>query len=183
MDRTVRSHSFTVDYGNVLVITQPASNSCVHLIDSRWPDLSTSESESIMLVASESKNENVITEPQPQFMPQEIFGTEPEHTWCFYYQKAALARQQGKWDEIIKIDQQTSKLELHPNDQIELMPFLQAYAFSGNQKQVKQISTRINTEPYYKTQACQALRAMDKNGYALSAEMKAYTDSLFCSLK
>jgi hypothetical protein len=183
VEREVRSHSFIVDYGNVLVISQPVGNACVHLMDSRWPDLSASERESVMLVASQSKNENVITEPQPQFMPQELFGTEPEHKWCFYYQKAALARQQGLWGEIIKIDETVAKLDLHPNDQIELMPFLQAYAFSGNEKQVKQISTRINTVPYYKIQACQALRAMDKAGYALSAEMRAYTDKIFCGVK
>jgi hypothetical protein len=63
------------------------------------------------------------------------------------------------------------------------MPFLQAYAFSGNEKQVKQISTRINTVPYYKIQACQALRAMDKNGYALSPAMRLYADKLFCGVK
>jgi hypothetical protein len=183
VEREVRSHAFIVDYGNVLVVSQPAANACVHLMDSRWPDLSESERDAIMLVASQSKNENVLIDPQPQFMPKEIFGAEPEHAWCYYYQKAALARQQGQWDEIIKIDEKTSKLDLRPNDQIELMPFLQAYAFVGNEKQVKQLSTRVNTVPYYKVQACQALRAMDKSGYALSPTMRDFVDKTFCGVK
>ncbi len=183
VDKIVRSHSFLLDYGNVLVISQPAANACVHLIDPRWADISVSEREEIMLTASESRVDNVILDPQPQFMPQEIFGAEPEHTWCFYYQKAALARQIGAWDEIRKINEQVNKLGLHPNDQIEWMPFLQAAAVLGDEKQMKQISTRINTEAYYKLQACRVLRAMDGNGYPLSDRIQTYADELFCGTK
>src|SRR5689334_22599919 len=28
-----------------------------------------------------------------EYPPRIIFGSEPEHTWCYYYQKAELARQ------------------------------------------------------------------------------------------
>jgi len=74
-------------------------------------------------------------------------------------------------------------LELQPNDQIEWMPFLQASAFLGDEKQVKQISTRINVETFYKQQACQNLQTMAAHGYALSPGMDAFIADLFCGGK
>ncbi len=179
-DRTVRSHYFTIDYGNVLVMSQPTGDSCVHVLDARWPDLSISENEAFLLIAPESKIENVLVNAKAPVVPESVFGHEPEHGWCYFYQKADLARQQGNWDEIARLGGQAAKLELHPNDQIEWMPFLQAYAALDNKEQVKQISTRINTQTFYKQQACRNLHRMVEQGFRLSADMQSYVDELFC---
>jgi hypothetical protein len=107
---------------------------------------------------------------------QSVFGEEPSHGWCYYYQKAQLARQKADWDAISKIAGEVAQLDLHPNDQVEWMPFLQAAAMSGDVKQVKQISTRINVQKLYKQQACQNLRAMD----GLKPEVQDDVNELFC---
>jgi hypothetical protein len=60
------------------------------------------------------------------------------------------------------------------------MPFLQAYAFLGNQNQVKGISTRINEEPFYRQLACRNLIAMQEQGFPLAPEMQSYIEELFC---
>ncbi len=52
--------------------------------------------------------------------------------------------------------------------------------FLGNEKQVKGISTRINTEPFYRQLACKNLNAMTEHGYPLAPEMQSYVDELFC---
>lgn len=181
--RTVRSHIFTIDYGNVLVMSQPTADSCVHVLDPRWPDLSISENEAFILISPKSKIENVLTDPAPPVVLETVFGREPEHGWCYYYQKADFARQQGDWDDIAKLGGQVAKLELYPNDQIEWMPFLQAYALLGDKDQVKQISTRINTQTFYKQQACRNLRVMAEQEYALYGEMQSFVDELFCGVR
>jgi hypothetical protein len=63
------------------------------------------------------------------------------------------------------------------------MPFLQAQAYLGDLQQVKELSTRINTEKLYKQQACQNLAAMPSHGYPLSAAMESYVNDLFCGGK
>ncbi len=175
-----RGNELTRNFGNVLVMTQSSENSCVHILDGRSPDLSISDPQKILLIASNSKVENVGLDGGQPIPPVSIFGKEPEHTWCFYYQKADLARQRGDWQEVARLGAQADKLGLHPNDQIELMPFLQAYAVLGNEKQVKGVSTRINTQLFYQEQACQHLKAMSEHGYPLSPEMQSYVDELFC---
>jgi hypothetical protein len=168
------------DYKNQLIMTQPTQASCVHALDPRWPDLSVYDQPFIHASYQNSKIENIVTDADFHELPAYVFDSEGPRRWCYYYQKADLARQQGDWNEIVQLDQDAQKLELHPNDQIELMPFLQAYAFLGNKKQVKGISTRINTEPFYKQLACENFTAMPEHGYPLSPEMQSYVDELFC---
>lgn len=175
-----RGNELTRDFGNVLVITRASEDACVRLIDGGNPDLSVRDPQKILLIAPNSKLDNVVTGEGQAVPPGAIFGSEPEHDWCFYYQKADLARQQGDWKKVAQLGAQVDKLGLHPNDQIEWMPFLQAYAALDNLKEVKGISTRINTQLFYKQQACDRLNSMTELGYPLSAEMQSEVDELFC---
>lgn len=175
-----RGNELTRNFGNILVMTQSSENSCVRLLNGRSPDLSIGDPHKILLIAPNSELDNVITSEEQPVPPASIFGSEPEHDWCFYYQKADLARQRGDWEEVARLGAEAEKLGLHPNDQIELMPFLQAYAFLGDQKQVKGISTRINTQLFYREQACNHLNSMTDHGYPLPAEMQNFVDELFC---
>jgi hypothetical protein len=163
------------DFDSLLVMTMPTQNSCLHVMDENWAELSVADSALIALAAPRSNIENVLADMDPHLLPGLVFGPEPIYEWCHYYQKAQLARQLRNWDEIRKIGNEVDKLGLHPNDQIEWMPFLQAAAFSGDQKLVKQISTRINSQLFYKQQACQNLRAMQ-----LTQEMQEQVTELFC---
>jgi hypothetical protein len=175
-----RGNEFTRDFSNILVLARATEDTCVRVIDGSNPNLSTLDPQRIILVAPNSKLENVILSGDAPVPPTSIFGEEPEHDWCYYYQKADLARQQGDWNEVARLSKEAEKLDLRPNDQIELMPFLQAYAFLGDKKQVKQLSTRINTEPYYEVQACQTLSSMADDGYPLLPEMQDQVNELFC---
>jgi hypothetical protein len=164
------------DFNNILVITQADENSCVRIIDGVAPELSVHDQQRTMLIAPSSKLNDVIPDGASPKPPTLIFGNEPSHNWCYYYQKAALARQQGDWQTVAHLGDEAQKLGLHPNDQIEWMPFLQAYAILGDQKQVKGISTRINTEPFYQHQACENLSVL----HTLSPEMQSTIAELFC---
>ncbi|MFZ5818362.1 MAG: hypothetical protein ACOYYJ_00540 [Chloroflexota bacterium] len=174
------AHVYHVNFGNVLIVTQPSASSCLRALDARWPDYSVSDGDWVFASASQSKIENILPDTTPPELPATLFGDEPEHEWCYYYQKADLARQAGDWETVAQLGDQAEKLGYRPNDQIELLPFLQAYAWQGEAKKVKQLSTRINTEPWYKRQACAAIQAMPEHGFPLQPEMQSLVDDLFC---
>jgi hypothetical protein len=174
------AHEYYVNFGNVLILTQSSENACLRVIDPRWPNFSRNDGNWIFETAAKSKVENIVPSGAPHLPPEYLFGPEPEHDWCYYFQKADLARQTGDWESILQLYEEAKSLELAPNDQIELMPFLQAYAYLGDTQKVKQISTIINAEAWYKLQACQVLQGMSEHGYALQPDMQAYTDKLFC---
>lgn len=77
-------------------------------------------------------------QPQPADLTgpaADLFGAEPEHTWCYYYQKAELARQQGSWQEIIELGNQADQKGFEPGNPYEYLPFIEAQARSGNWRQ------------------------------------------------
>jgi len=168
------------NYKNQLIMTQPSPAACVHVLDPRWPDLSVNDPPFVHAAYRHSKVENIVTDADFPAVPFYGFGSELRRGWCYYYQKADLARQQGNWEEVARLGDEAQKSNLTPNDLVEWMPFLQAYAFLGNQNQVKGISTRINEEPFYRQLACRNLKAMTENGYPLAPEMQTYIEELFC---
>ena len=71
----------------------------------------------------------MIETDQPQQTPPEIiFGQEPEHGWCYYYQKVSLARQKEDWQEAERLTDEVLRAGLRPQDTSEWMPFFVAYA-------------------------------------------------------
>jgi hypothetical protein len=175
-----RGNELTRNFGNILLLSQASPNSCLHIIDDNIPEYSIFDQQRTMLVGTNSQIDNVLLNENPPMPPSAIFGNEPIHDWCYYYQKASLARQSSEWETVAKLGDEAQKLGLHPNDQIEWLPFLQAYAILGNQKQVKSISTRINTEPFYMYETCKVLTSMMESGAQFSTGMQADIADLFC---
>jgi hypothetical protein len=176
-----RTHVGEIDYENLLVISQASDGSCIHIIDPRWPAFSVTDQDQILLLGLHSQIQSVLTDAAPPKPAKFIFGPEPAHTWCYYYEKAELARQQGNWPAVVQLAQAAQTKNLKPNDQIEWLPFLQAYAILDDMKTVKQLATRINTEAFYKRQTCNVLTVdMRAAGYPLSSTMQGFVIELFC---
>jgi len=108
--------------------------------------------------------------------PQFLFGSEPEHGWCYYYEKAAYARQKGNWKDVMDIGQQAFNQGYFPSDLIEWMPFLQAYAQAGDVARLTELAPTISTDSYIALQACRILGAMP----GLAPAVLETVDSLYC---
>ena len=175
-----RSHTVNFDYKNILVLSQPSDTSCVHVIDGNRPVLSAFDPGNIVLIASRSKIENVLTDVAPS-VPQEFaFGPEPPHTWCYYYEKADLALQHGDWQRAASLGDEAMELKLTPEDQAEWMPFLEAYAILGDEKQVRNLSTKIGTDNFIRIQACLNLRNSGAVQSSITPAMQNLVRERFC---
>ncbi len=75
----------------------------------------------------------IITDPPAPALPQPefIFGPEPPHGWCYYYQKADLARQRGDWDAVARLGDLAFALDDRPNEASERVVFIEGYARVG----------------------------------------------------
>lgn len=174
-----RSHEFLLDYGNVLVISQPTSASCVHVIDGARYLLSESDPENIKLIAPYSRIDNVRVNVEPRIPQAFAFGAEPAHNWCFYFEKAELAVQKLDWNEAARLGDNALRLELHPEDQAEWFPFLEAYVVLGNEKNVKTLSSEIITHEFLRDQACSIFNESDFV-LVMNSHMKSLVADLFC---
>lgn len=171
--RTIRTYK---NYRRLLVLSRPTVNSCVQVIDGTQPEYSRHENALIRVIGSYSDFENILVN-EPASNPRLIvFGPEPEHGWCYFYQKASLARQREAWDEIQALGEQVFSRNLLPGDPIEWMPFLQAYAHLGDIEPLKELAPTIVSDPFVAQQACHILGGLQD----LSQQAHDVIDVQYC---
>jgi hypothetical protein len=160
---------------HITILTQPTPQSCVQVIDGDAPEYSRYEDPLFVLVGPYSEIEQVLIEPASPDVPESLFGPEPDHGWCYYYEKAALARQRGDWQEVLRLADEAARQGLHSADLIEWIPFLQAYALNDRTDELSAISKHIQSDEYVARQVCQRLTALQT-----SAEVQEVIASQFC---
>jgi hypothetical protein len=76
--------------------------------------------------------------------PKSIIGDEPTHDWCYYYEKAELASQEGDWDQVVKLGIRVQQLnkKFNRDTASELVPFIQGYAHVGRWEEAVRITLR-----------------------------------------
>jgi len=137
LNNYVRDIKLHRDFNNLLLLTMSSSSSCIHIIDGRLPVYSAREPLVIQQVGKYSHVDRIIPTGTSPVPPSSIFGSEPEHGWCYYYQKASLARQNGDWEEIASLYKQVRKLNLETRDKSEMIPFFEALVNLGRIEDAK----------------------------------------------
>jgi hypothetical protein len=133
-----RSFSFkTASPNSLLFAYDPSQKHCLWLVypDERvnpyLPDLVATFSR----VSNPGRIQAV--PPQVSYPPKDIFGQEPDPNWCYYFEKADLARQTGDWQTVIALVEQANlagfKPGVHPDiPAYEWAPFIEGYAMAGH---------------------------------------------------
>ncbi len=138
----VRDIKLHRDYNNVLVMSRSSLSGCLHVIDGRLPVYSKGESSLVREVGVYSRLDRILPSGATPVPPAAIFGSEPDHGWCYYYEKASLARQTGDWEEISKLYSQIRKLGLETDDKAEMFPFFEALVNLGKVEDAKALYTK-----------------------------------------
>ncbi len=89
-------------------------------------------------------------------LPESIFGPQPAHDWCYYFEKADLATQMGDWQQVAQIgDAQLQTGKLKYNTLSDYLPFIQGYAHVNRWDRAEQLSGEIlGVNPYSSTLIC-----------------------------
>lgn len=164
------------NHRNIVVLTQPTANSCVHVLNGLQPEFSQGELDAIRVIGPYSELEHVLADEAPHTPPIGVFGPEPRRGWCYYYEKADLARQRGDWEAVLRLDREASAQGFVPADTIEWMPFLQAYARTADVERLRDLAPGIASDPYAAAQACRILSSLPE----LSGDVIEVVDSLYC---
>jgi hypothetical protein len=164
------------NYRNILILSQPSISSCVHVINGLQPEFSAAELDSIRVIGSYSEIEHILVDETPHAPPELVFGPEPARGWCYFYQSADLARQRGDWESVIRLGNEAQALGFVASDAIEWMPFLQAYAVTGDVNRLMELAPSVRANSYVSQQVCQILGAMQ----GLSEPIKDAVGSGYC---
>ncbi len=126
-----RNLMFNGNSSNNISIFHQTDSSCLRVLDSvyMYDPLLDEGSERLIPISNLSR---IIPDPQPASPNTDIFGPEPAHTWCYYFQKADLARQTKDWNAVIDLYQQAQSLGFSPKYGAEYIPFIEAYVQTGD---------------------------------------------------
>jgi hypothetical protein len=111
----------------ILVAEYSYGTSCLHIItadDGQRADLSNDEGVLFKLAKPDLIDLFPVKATIP---PVSIFGPEPEHGWCYAYQKIDSARQEQNWPEAVRLYEEASAKEMKPKSAFEYVPVIQAY--------------------------------------------------------
>jgi len=80
----------------------------------------------------------------PARLPEQIFGPEPEPGWCYYFEKAELARQLENWAEVARLADLGLALdqELYEVNAPELVTYIDGYAHTAQWEKALQLTER-----------------------------------------
>jgi hypothetical protein len=152
----LRRIAYVVDFKQMLAVSAPHAGSCLHVFDGEDLEISSREELQTHLVAPFS-NSSLIDVQQASHTPSTaIFGREPAHDWCYYYQKAALARQQEDWQTIVALGSQVMERNLQPSDLSEWMPFYEGYARAGQMDLANETGALIRQDAGFIASYCDA---------------------------
>ncbi len=120
------------------------------LVDSNWPYKPLFIPEALQL-----SNPSLVITPEEggtssggATPPTHILGTEPAHGWCYYFEKAELARQIGDWEQVAALGDQALQMgkRFTRETAAELTPFIEGYARTGRWEQAIQLTRQAYQE-------------------------------------
>lgn len=145
--------SYPRDFNDVAVAVRPTVLSCVHLLDGRRAEFPPEASSLARALGAYSVIGRVDSAAEPPVVPT-LFGTEPSHGWCYYYQQISLARQQADWAKAAEIAREVLRLELKPTDLSEWFPFLEAMVAAGDSESARQVSLYLRHDESLRHDLC-----------------------------
>lgn len=140
-----RSWRFEGDENGILLINN-SSDGCMQILS--VDDPKSGQLSSLLGQALPHANmSRIISQPDAASLPPaEIFGREPVHTWCYYYQKADLARDAEDWVQVIALLKEADRQGYEPANKAEWLLFVDAYVrmddFSAAEKLTRRIQSR-----------------------------------------
>ncbi len=152
-----RTVTFNGSTSQVVVIYVPP-NGCLRVLDPALGDAETYAKfpESLTAPIPISDPSRIITNAASPALPDPPFIKEPAHTWCYYYEKAELARQVKDWNQVAELGAEADQKGFAPQDALEWLPFIEAYARTGTWKLAEGTARlALNEDPKVQRGLCQ----------------------------
>ena len=113
-------------------------------------------------------------------LPAKVFGKESAQGWCWYYEKADLARQEKDWETAASLGDTAFSLNDHPNDPMERIPFIEAYAHTGRaDAALEQTRAALDVTPLMNDPLCALWNRIERETGSAPGELSEMLDCGF----
>lgn len=118
-----------------------------------------------------------------------LFGGNLPADWCYYFEKADLARQLEDWEQIVQLGNRAFKGLPEPegDNVMELLPFVEGYGRTGNFDKANRLTDKaVTTLPLMRHALCRSWQGIQQNTTASPERDKILANlakKLDCSLE
>jgi hypothetical protein len=77
-------------------------------------------------------------------LPESIYGKPNNNTWCYYFEKADLAKQYQQWDEVARLWKESQSKGERADSGFEYIPFIEGFGHLEDWEQVKKLAKFAN---------------------------------------
>ena len=145
----------------VLYFDPPA---CLRLLDPAHDGLNPTLSREMRELAWLSDLELIQERGPSEVVDFPLFIRNKAEAWCYAYQKAELARQFSRWEEVIAWSEKVLEWKDSPNRADEWLPFIQAFAHTGDTSQAVELTRKVvELSPRLRRLLCQVWRELENN--------------------
>ena len=138
---------------------------CLKILDRKYSNSITNPNLSFRQVDEILFSKIDLIAAQPVHSPfGQLFGQHSAKTWCYYFEKADLARQFGEYKEIEHLGDAAINSNQYPRIASEWLPFLEGYLWGANWEKSKWIIENIqSSEGNYSNGMCYTLQRIINN--------------------
>lgn len=174
----VRNLVFNGNTSDAVAVLHQTETSCLRVLDTvyKYDPLLDEAHEKLIPLSDLSR---IIPDPAPVLPDTDIFGPEPAHTWCYFFQKADLARQSGDWNQVLDLYEQARQQGFAPGYGAEYLPFIEANAQTGDWQKAYDLTVAAQKlTPGHKRMLCDNWYRLSKMP-AANMEFVEQIDQLF----
>jgi hypothetical protein len=159
-----RSFKFSGNSSNTIAFLFEAPG-CLKVIDPVYSNSVTNPNLSFRQVKEISMSHIDLIEAKPENKPDtRLFPEKESNNWCYFFEKADLARQFGDFAEIEQLGITAIEENLYPRIASEWLPFLEGNLFRGNWEMSKWIVEEIlSAEGNYSNGICYTINRILNN--------------------
>ncbi len=136
---------------NQILAVSDTSKGCLRVLDAELTPVNTVVElypKSMADAVDLSNLDVIIADGSQKTPPTLFFRDEPAHTWCYYFEKADLARQYGDYAKSYSLVKEANSLSFYPLDLTEWYPFIDGALHLGHFDEATELSTRIIPDSY-----------------------------------
>jgi hypothetical protein len=130
-------------WNSLIIVFEPEKDQCLWILrpeDADYRNLPAG----LKTAAAISNLGRIQPESKNDFHLYHTIVPEDRDSWCYYYQRADLARQMNRWTEIITIWDDAEQAGHHPGNGFEYIPFIQANAYNGDWDAAQRLTKQSN---------------------------------------
>ena len=177
-ERSMRKLTYTRDYNRSLLLSMRSDQSCLKVVDRQDLTLPLAFPASLGPILRFSYLDQIDLTAETAPPRSDVFGEEPPRTWCYYYQKAELAKQRGDWGSVKALADEVLALNLKPLDPVEWLPFVEGLLWAGERSTAAEVGKRMGGDPFLPREVCEAL---DRGGFRFGDEIRTAMKETICN--